>query len=350
MCKALSQGGQRCAAHTRPAFTRAAFGTPAWDRAAAEHASTPAGAAEITGLAEEALAAGDLDRWAGLTGALRRGHGQREVAAVTAGLLQQHADERDVQAVAVAGAVQAAREYREWAERLEFYDEADPTGAHRWARKAEALARFCAHQAAITDPDQRPASPLWDDDTADSNHLWDDDGALAASEEAQFEALTRAERAVLVKYMAGDYAGLNLALRTGTPLSPDQEQALARLDAVFTATARPITEDTVLCRYYQPVAATTGNGLAYDPGTAFTPGQVAVDPGYLATTTSRVDQSRMFGSWQMLITVPAGTPVMAGDPVEREAVLGRDTGLRVVRVDPVHRRIETVVERFDPVV
>lgn len=48
MCKAITDGGQRCAAHTRPAYEAAAPNTPVWDRAAADYASTPTGAAVLT--------------------------------------------------------------------------------------------------------------------------------------------------------------------------------------------------------------------------------------------------------------------------------------------------------------
>lgn len=48
MCKSLTQGGQRCAAHTRPPFENATFGTPEWDKAAADFASTPTGRIELS--------------------------------------------------------------------------------------------------------------------------------------------------------------------------------------------------------------------------------------------------------------------------------------------------------------
>lgn len=47
MCKPVSEGGQRCAAHTRPAYQAATPGTSAWDDAAAAYASTPAGSVDL---------------------------------------------------------------------------------------------------------------------------------------------------------------------------------------------------------------------------------------------------------------------------------------------------------------
>lgn len=48
MCKAISEGGQRCAAHTRSHYLTAQPGTPEWDDAAVNYASTPEGLQKIT--------------------------------------------------------------------------------------------------------------------------------------------------------------------------------------------------------------------------------------------------------------------------------------------------------------
>lgn len=47
MCRSQAEGGQRCSAHTGTAYRKAITGTAGWDQAAAEHASTPGGRAEI---------------------------------------------------------------------------------------------------------------------------------------------------------------------------------------------------------------------------------------------------------------------------------------------------------------
>lgn len=86
MCKTLSEGGQRCAAHTRPAYTNAPFGTPQWDEAAFEHASTPTGASEMRQDLGKAHGARDLERVAALTAALRRGASRRDAAIEAAAL------------------------------------------------------------------------------------------------------------------------------------------------------------------------------------------------------------------------------------------------------------------------
>lgn len=56
MCKPIAEGGQRCAGHTRPAYEAAAVGTPEWDKAAAEYASTPTGHDELSAQAEQTRA------------------------------------------------------------------------------------------------------------------------------------------------------------------------------------------------------------------------------------------------------------------------------------------------------
>lgn len=80
MCKTLSEGGQRCAAHTRTAYLATPFGTPQWDDAAVEHASTPTGASEMRRDLGLAHGVRDLDRIAALTAALRRGAARRDAA------------------------------------------------------------------------------------------------------------------------------------------------------------------------------------------------------------------------------------------------------------------------------
>lgn len=77
MCKSRSEGGQRCAAHTRPAYKAATFGTPEWDRAAAEYASTPSGAKELEAERELADLRGHIGHWAALGTALREGRNLR---------------------------------------------------------------------------------------------------------------------------------------------------------------------------------------------------------------------------------------------------------------------------------
>lgn len=84
MCRSTRDGGQRCAAHTRPAYEAATFGTPAWDAAAAEHASTPSGAVALTTALAQATTAENYDRAAALTTALRRGTALRAAAQETA--------------------------------------------------------------------------------------------------------------------------------------------------------------------------------------------------------------------------------------------------------------------------
>lgn len=105
MCKSRAEGGQRCAAHTRPAYEAAEFGTPEWERAAVEYASTPTGADHVRFDRDERLNAGDLERWAALNTALRQGEAMREANREAADVIRQHAQEAEMeQARRIAGA------------------------------------------------------------------------------------------------------------------------------------------------------------------------------------------------------------------------------------------------------
>jgi hypothetical protein len=73
MCKTLAEGGKRCAAHTRPRYEAATFGTPEWDRASADYAATPSGRKALTAAQHEAEQAGDVERAVAFTHALREG-------------------------------------------------------------------------------------------------------------------------------------------------------------------------------------------------------------------------------------------------------------------------------------
>jgi gamma-glutamylcyclotransferase (GGCT)/AIG2-like uncharacterized protein YtfP len=78
MCKPISEGGQRCAAHTRPKFQAAVAGTQAWDDAAADHASTRTGHDELLHLFWAAEEAGDVEQMVALETAMKRGQQIRD--------------------------------------------------------------------------------------------------------------------------------------------------------------------------------------------------------------------------------------------------------------------------------
>lgn len=80
MCQSLRQGGLRCAAHTRPKLNAATFGTPEWDQAAAQHASTRAGHTELETRAATAEATGNIEQAVALQHALNQGQRIREAA------------------------------------------------------------------------------------------------------------------------------------------------------------------------------------------------------------------------------------------------------------------------------
>lgn len=73
MCRTLVEGGKRCAAHTRPRYEAATFGTAEWDRAAAEYAATPSGRDALTAARTAAEAAGEVERAVALNHALTEG-------------------------------------------------------------------------------------------------------------------------------------------------------------------------------------------------------------------------------------------------------------------------------------
>lgn len=80
MCQSLAEGGLRCAAHTRPRYQTAEFGTPAWDEAAAAYASTPTGRMELAASLAAAEAAQDVRSEVAFQHALNEGQRLRETA------------------------------------------------------------------------------------------------------------------------------------------------------------------------------------------------------------------------------------------------------------------------------
>ena len=87
MCRSIAEGGQRCAAHTRPAYMAATPGTAEWDDAAAQYASTPEGRRVLQADIEIAERGMDFERAAALGAAVRAGENVRasnqEAARVT---------------------------------------------------------------------------------------------------------------------------------------------------------------------------------------------------------------------------------------------------------------------------
>lgn len=73
MCRTLTEGGKRCAAHTRPRYEAATFGTAEWDRAAAEYAATPSGREALAAAQAQAESSGDVERAVAFAHALTEG-------------------------------------------------------------------------------------------------------------------------------------------------------------------------------------------------------------------------------------------------------------------------------------
>lgn len=80
MCRSIEDGGQRCAAHTRPRFEAATPGTAEWDAAAAEYAATRQGSTILAEIASAAAKDGDVDAEVAARTALERGRELAEVA------------------------------------------------------------------------------------------------------------------------------------------------------------------------------------------------------------------------------------------------------------------------------
>lgn len=81
MCKSKEDGGQRCAAHTRPAYENTPLDDPSWDENAAQYASTKEGRARLIERATQAAADGDFDTEARLRQAIIRGSDIRDANA-----------------------------------------------------------------------------------------------------------------------------------------------------------------------------------------------------------------------------------------------------------------------------
>lgn len=89
VCKSKTDGGQRCAAHTRPAYLAATFGTSEWDDAAANYASTPEGQRVLEDLAEQNAATNNVDHEMRTRSAIERGRLIRDINTATATLINQ---------------------------------------------------------------------------------------------------------------------------------------------------------------------------------------------------------------------------------------------------------------------
>lgn len=78
MCLSAAEGGQRCSAHTAPAYMRARSGADGWDEAAVAFASTPRGREHLEAEVLAAVRAGDYGLAGRLSSAIDRGQAQRE--------------------------------------------------------------------------------------------------------------------------------------------------------------------------------------------------------------------------------------------------------------------------------
>lgn len=80
MCQSKAEGGRRCAAHTRPRYQAATFGTAEWDAAASDYAATREGEAVLTDALVQAQTRNDIEREIGIETALAAGARQRRAS------------------------------------------------------------------------------------------------------------------------------------------------------------------------------------------------------------------------------------------------------------------------------
>lgn len=104
MCRSAVDGGQRCAAHTRARYQALSVDdVPAYDRAAAEYASTPEGATTLTRDAQTARDRSDFEHEARLRSAITLGTAaraaNRETAARVAALNAELRTEAELDAI-----------------------------------------------------------------------------------------------------------------------------------------------------------------------------------------------------------------------------------------------------------
>ena len=80
MCQSIAEGGQRCAAHTRPKFESAAWGSAEWVDAASAYAATQEGSDRLSTLLDKANQNGQVEDSVMIASALEAGELQREMA------------------------------------------------------------------------------------------------------------------------------------------------------------------------------------------------------------------------------------------------------------------------------
>lgn len=97
MCKSQAEGGQQCAAHTRPKYEATTPGTREWTEAAERYASTPEGHERLNEEAEVAELIGNEHEAAALRAALKRGEAIREANAEAARLIDSEQKKVDLQ-------------------------------------------------------------------------------------------------------------------------------------------------------------------------------------------------------------------------------------------------------------
>lgn len=176
MCRAIHDGGQRCAAHTRRRLDHAAAslrdavatGTPAqiarahlaWDQAAVDYASTPTGHTEFLNRARAAVSTGDHDTAAMLHAVLTRGEALRAANATTKDTLSHRpSTERPLQGPAEATDTSAAPTAPVPGDLVAAISATMPNALTPTERATLAAHRRAIHEAAaiIANPDSTPA-------------------------------------------------------------------------------------------------------------------------------------------------------------------------------------------------
>ena len=143
---------------------------------------------------------------------------------------------------------------------------------------------------------------------------------LMAPQGERLKAMMASPTAIVDGYTGMGYSEINGSLYKGE----EPNERVLRMDAAFEDPRIAVTNS-------DPISVVRGMGeseVAAMGGVK--PGEVYIADGFLSTGTepSRVESHRKPGTRLMNITVPPGTPMLAGEKVERELILQRGGRLR----------------------
>jgi SPP1 gp7 family putative phage head morphogenesis protein len=197
----------------------------------------------------------------------------------------------------------------------------------------------------LYDPDKGwPYNPAEDAFSTEAR-LFDDQSIahMSALQDAQRPEMFRDEVRALDNYIGSGYRDINLALRGdyAYEMTPEIQGWVDSLDSALASETRYITADET----------TVWRGVYGMPRVA--PGELFTESGYLSTSVRPRTAWSFSGAggsdstfWH--ITLPEGTPFLAGSTSEGELVLPRGTVLRVEKVQEAPNGMQEVWARVIP--